>query len=480
MAMKAIRNPTLINGFKTWYVSHHGNDLNNGETETTEFKTIAKATSVATAGDNIMLDDGIWSQQRTLNSRSFIWWGNGRTVIDCTITTTLTLYSTDNIFFLEYIGTNNAIGRIKINQRTFLAQFCRLQNLRGVAEEGFHTLKNSTLVNCTASNSSSLNLDMQNCILINSPIDGRTTFGGGIVKIENNIIIGLQAINTTHINTSCDYNNFTNLAIPTTNGANSHSINNASTGQTVADYFNNYDLGDFTAKLGSANLGAGFNNYDIGFSQGFSLYADDDVFKEANGAVLRNVVLSSGKLILHQANKYIQGATLTTVELDSSASSVDDYYNGLIFYTIYGLGSGQMREVLDYDGTTKTITIATLDESLDVTTKYTISGRITSAAKDFGRVFEICRNHFLGKFGAYAISPSMWTEYMAINPLIASFGMKYSKFNDLGTKSFVYFGLNGETLANGTIGDADDSYNFNGIKQYARYVQYDIPILANV
>ena len=94
MAWKWLRNPTLANGLTTTYVSHKGSDTTGDGTATNPYKTIAKATSVATAGTNIMLDDGVWSQQRTLNSRAFKWWGNGRTVIDCTITTALTLYST--------------------------------------------------------------------------------------------------------------------------------------------------------------------------------------------------------------------------------------------------------------------------------------------------------------------------------------------------------------------------------------------------
>ena len=43
-----------------------------------QYASIAKATSIATAGTNIMLDEYSWSEQRTLNGRAFIWWGNGK------------------------------------------------------------------------------------------------------------------------------------------------------------------------------------------------------------------------------------------------------------------------------------------------------------------------------------------------------------------------------------------------------------------
>ena len=47
----------------------------------------------------------------------------------------------------------------------------------------------------------------------------------------------------------------------------------------------------------------------------------------------------------------------TTITLATSASSVDDYYNGAWIRIISGTGSGQIRRVLDYDGLTKTATI---------------------------------------------------------------------------------------------------------------------------
>ena len=73
-----VRNPTAINGLQTTYVSKRGNDTTGDGTAQNPYASIAKATAMATAGTNIMLDDYSWSEQRTLNNRVFIWWGNGK------------------------------------------------------------------------------------------------------------------------------------------------------------------------------------------------------------------------------------------------------------------------------------------------------------------------------------------------------------------------------------------------------------------
>jgi hypothetical protein len=103
MAWKWLRNPTLTNGLVTTYVSHKGNDSTGDGTATNPYKTFAKATSVATAGSNIMLDDGIWAQQRTLNSREFNWWGNGNTWIKRNVIS-LSFYDNDRFNYMEISG----------------------------------------------------------------------------------------------------------------------------------------------------------------------------------------------------------------------------------------------------------------------------------------------------------------------------------------------------------------------------------------
>ncbi len=166
--------------------------------------------------------------------------------------------------------------------------------------------------------------------------------------------------------------------------------------------------------------------------------------------------------------------------LHSSASAVDDYYNGLVFAILDGTGEGIMREILDYNGTTKEITVASLGVTLDPTTFYSISGRVTSGVKDFGAVFKIARNHLFGMFGFNEVSANKWTEYAAINPNVASFGLKHSITDSLSGVDYKKYGFNGELLSDGTYGDADDNNNqANNKMQWLRTIQIDAPILID-
>ena len=55
----------------------------------------------------------------------------------------------------------------------------------------------------------------------------------------------------------------------------------------------------------------------------------------------------------------IVSATSTTAVLGSEASSVDDLYNNGIISIVSGTGSGQFRDISDYTGSTKTVTVST-------------------------------------------------------------------------------------------------------------------------
>ncbi len=475
MAWKWLRNPTLANGLVTTYVSHKGNDTTGDGTAQKPYKTIAKATSEATAGTNIMLDDGIWSQQRTLNNRAFRWWGNGRTEINSNITT-LSMYGNEDFSFLHMKLTNYLIPQ----ERNFRIFYCVMENVESFlcywGESDIFYAKNSLILNCNINGHSNyVSCQLENSLIIGGSNSFSTTSLQSYIR--NCIFTG--TINATkHSGVKCDYNNYTTLAIPTTNGANSHSINNASTGKTVADYFNNPALGDYTAKAGSANLGAGYQKHDIGFSLGLTFYATDSVFTEAGGATLRNVIYENECFKIAQRDKAVASATSTSITLYTDASAVDDYYNGLIIGIISGTGAGQMRTITDYDGTTKKATVDEWDTTPDTTSRYTITGLIISAQKDFGKSYKIAKNYLFANFGYNELSPSVWTEFVAINPLVSSFGLKYSDFDDLSSRSWVYFGANGQTLYDGTYGDANNSYTFaNGKPIHMRYAQLQIPLI---
>lgn len=61
-----------------------------------------------------------------------------------------------------------------------------------------------------------------------------------------------------------------------------------------------------------------------------------------------------------------QGGSTTTLQLDTEAYEQDDWYNGLVVEITSGNASGQLREITDYDGTTKTATVSAWDGAVSV------------------------------------------------------------------------------------------------------------------
>ena len=411
-----VRNPTAINGLATTYVSKRGSDTTGNGTAQNPYASIAKATSVATENTNIMLDDGVWSQQRTLNNRAFRWWGNGKCELNGS-TVTFTNYIDDYFHNFSRI-INYVVFRGKYFDCTMLfilttfigeATHCILYRVTDDPYYGQLTPENCICINTSSTNSS---------LVVSQK------------KPVNNIFIGTTMLSRSG---ECDYNNYTTGSIPTNNGGNVHSINNVSTGQTLADYFNYIHPNclanpttasvdewlqcDFTAKPGSANIGRGKNGKTIGFNQGFSMYADnsaDSVFKASNGATLKNIEWNStlNGYTLVQKDRVCQGATSNTITLDSSASAVDDYYNNLFVGIVGGDGCGELFLISDYDGATKTATIdGTWNTTPTTNSIYTISGTILSATKDLGKVIKVKRNWtFADNFTA--LQDGQWAEFM--------------------------------------------------------------------
>lgn len=412
-----VRNPTAINGLQTTYVSKRGSDVSGDGTAQNPYASIAKATSVATTRTNIMLDDGEYNEARTANNRVFNWWGNGKTII---VNNSASLRETQNYNFIVF--KNPTIGH-----------------------DGHFCYNNCILLGGTKA--STVNADKHyNCILIDTPICASYYVGLEdffshcvIIRISFNINIGKYNIldNCVLINfTISSYslqsnsNNFTNASISL---ADTNSINNETTGQTLADYFNyvhpnvlanpttatidDWLQCDFTAKAGSKNIGAGEKGSTIGLNEGFTMYADNsanDVFKESNGATLKNIAWDNtlNGYVLVQKDRVCQGATSNTITLDSSASPVDDYYNNLFVGIVGGDGYGELFLITDYDGATKTATIdGTWNTTPTTNSIYTISGTILSAVKDLGKAIKVKRNWtFADNFTA--LQDGQWAEFM--------------------------------------------------------------------
>ena len=411
-----VRNPTAINGLATTYVSKRGSDTTGNGTAQNPYASIAKATSVATAGTNIMLDDYRWSEQRTLNKIAFRWWGNGKCELNGA-----------DVAFTNYDGDyfhnfSRIINYVKFNGKFFDCTV--IGNGTGFNGEATHCILYRITDGAYYGISSP-----ENCVCINT-ISITADLYISTKKPVNNIFIGTALLPHTG---ECDYNNYTTGSIPTNNGGNVHSINNVSTGQTLADYFNYIHPNclanpttasvdewlqcDFTAKSGSANIGRGKNGKTIGFNQGFTMYANnsaDSVFKVSNGATLKNIEWNStlNGYTLIQKERVCQGATASTIALDSSASSVDDYYNNLFGGIVGGDGYGEIFKIIDYDGATKTATIDGIWSTTPNTNSiYTISGTIFSATKDLGKVIKVKRNWtFADSFTTLA--DGRWAEFL--------------------------------------------------------------------
>jgi hypothetical protein len=476
-------NPTLINSLTTLYVSKDGDDGTGDGSAGNPYASLAKATDIGTAGNNIVIGNGLWEEQRTLNSRAFKYWGCGDTVIKRD-STEYKFYNGDQYNYMYIFG-----GQFNSTQNIFVYfKYCTVENL-GIYTNSACSAEFCLLKSCVLGSYNGLltNIYYINNIFLNCS----TGYGGSAsfsMPIKNNIIIGnnLSFIMYTGYSYNLDYNNYTTFSIPTTNGVNVHSINDTSTGQTTTDYFNNTSIDDYTAKAGSLNIQAGAGGIlskDIGFSQGYSKYAADTEFTIAGGATLQNVSLSSGSLIITHTNMGVAGVSGTSFTLDSSASADDDYYNGLFVHITNGIGIGQVREITDYDGVSKIATVAAWNTNPDVGDIYALTGFFESADVDLGRVIRVKKNHLHASLqsngtGKYEKYISIFNSDAINDTPFYVFAMKYSGANNLVDKDWQYFQSNGFTKHDGTYGDGDDNYVIaDGRDIYVRYYKIKFRLL---
>jgi hypothetical protein len=72
-----------------------------------------------------------------------------------------------------------------------------------------------------------------------------------------------------------------------------------------------------------------------------------------------------------------QGGSATTITLAATASVTDDVYNGMTVYISSGTGSGQIKVITDYVGSTKVVTVSTWTTNPDTTSVYEVMPAIT-------------------------------------------------------------------------------------------------------
>jgi hypothetical protein len=71
------------------------------------------------------------------------------------------------------------------------------------------------------------------------------------------------------------------------------------------------------------------------------------------------------------------GSTSTTIILAATASATNDLYNNMTVYISSGTGSGQIKTITDYVGSTKTATVSTWTTTPDTTSVYEVMPAVT-------------------------------------------------------------------------------------------------------
>lgn len=218
-----VRNPTAINGLQTTYVSKRGSDVTGDGTAQNPYASLAKVTSVAVANSNIMLDNGEWSEARTANNRAFNWWGNSNACIKGDFV----FYRYDKFLYLRL--KDRAIIEYGVADIAF--KNCFLDNWNSNGEYNNCIILNTLRLNTLQWNDK-VGSKFINCIVFNSTILYNFSAEG---VYKNNIFCNCT-LPSTQQGFNCDYNNFCNSNIISSDGiANTHSINDATTGQTADD-----------------------------------------------------------------------------------------------------------------------------------------------------------------------------------------------------------------------------------------------------
>ena len=114
--------------------------------------------------------------------------------------------------------------------------------------------------------------------------------------------------------------------------------------------------------------------------------ASTDQLNVENAAVagsLEHIDVTNGGTSYKSAVGTAQSGSATTIVLDSGENATNDYYNGMTIYITAGTGSGQLRTITDYVGSTKTVTISAAWGSGQVannTSVYSIAPAVTVTA----------------------------------------------------------------------------------------------------
>lgn len=303
------------------------------------------------------------------------------------------------------------------------------------------------------------------------------------IECKNNYFsIPIRITTTNKIKNTIDYNCYQsgvyiNSVLKSTIG----DIKSADTNQNVHSIvatptFTDSANGDYSLPNDSSPLyktgayGRNIGCTSIGFKK-------DDVSSEftvAGGAVFKNIKIDTGKFVRDQINKNTQSATSDTIVLSTSASTVDNEYNGFRIKIVAGTGIGQTRTLTGYTGTNKTATVTNgWTITPDNTSIYDIlDGEVYSAKIDLGRVVRVKNAQFFSNFisdvnGKY-IEVVDWDVTSTSKQPKYTFKMNYS------TDDITYSGLK-EFLADELLRIDSNGYG-NGDANFVRNNQVDATI----
>ena len=91
-----------------------------------------------------------------------------------------------------------------------------------------------------------------------------------------------------------------------------------------------------------------------------------------DGALEHIDVTSGGTGYVNTHTGTAQGGGATSIQLATTASVTNDIYNGMTVYISSGTGSGQIKVITDYVGSTKTVTVSTWTTNPDSTSVYEV------------------------------------------------------------------------------------------------------------
>jgi len=98
----------------------------------------------------------------------------------------------------------------------------------------------------------------------------------------------------------------------------------------------------------------------------------------SNGSIQVIDIISSGSSYLQSNGTFFSVPTTTTMTLNASASGIDNIYNDSSVFITSGPGNGELKNIVDYNGATKTITInSAFDVTPTTSSTYLIGPKVT-------------------------------------------------------------------------------------------------------